>query len=362
VILSDDTCMQDAESGAGTWNPDPPFGSGPGQSYYANQCYADPYLQGDPKTFQTLAMDGIKQQVASAAETRAYQGGGDDFDPGDPEKPGPPMQGGLWTLFVQATPTIACLRALKDFDRAEQDKVLTALYQDWWPTFPAVHANVNILSGDFAQEGDLVKDVLAMDETYPEVPGAITRRPAWSGPTARVIASDRSPASGRMGSRATGIRKAAAGRSAAREPTDWSEVTAQTPMNLTVRAVFVTDSPRLSLSECFCDRAGGRRAIATTTGESQVRRTPAGRTLCHLRLYDRHNSPARASIATPASSDLGPTFRSVNNARKLSCLLFARSVVVGVPPEIPVVESKQGWCPVRPTGSDGGRAALLNHA
>ena len=39
---------------------------------------------------------------------------------------------------------------------------------------PSVHDNVNIISGDFVQEGDIVKDALAMDETYPEVPGAIT--------------------------------------------------------------------------------------------------------------------------------------------------------------------------------------------
>jgi hypothetical protein len=62
---------------------------------------------------------------------------------------------------------------LGDFDLTQENKVLTSLYQDWWPTFDAVKANVNIISGDFVQDSDLVKDAIAMDETYPVVPGAI---------------------------------------------------------------------------------------------------------------------------------------------------------------------------------------------
>ena len=170
VILSEDTCMDAADPGAGKWDPDPPFGSGPGQSYYANQCWADTYSEWwDFKTYQ---MPGITQQVELAADTRAIQGGGDDTDPGNPVKPGPSMQGGLWTLFLQATPTVVCLKSLADFDLTQQDKVLAALYKDW-STFDFVKANVNIIAGDFVQDSDLVKDALAMDETYPEVPGAI---------------------------------------------------------------------------------------------------------------------------------------------------------------------------------------------
>ena len=85
VILSDDTCLDDAAGGAGypggQWNPDPPFGSGPGQSFYANQCYADPYNEW---WWQEYSMPGIKATIEPAAQTRAYQGGGDDADPGDP--------------------------------------------------------------------------------------------------------------------------------------------------------------------------------------------------------------------------------------------------------------------------------------
>ena len=154
-------------------DPDPPFGSGPGQSYYANQCYADRYQESVPSV-GTFDMPGIKTVVQPAAEMRATQGGGDNVDPGDPDKPGGHMQGGLWSLFVQATPTIGCLEALADFDLGEQDNVLTQLYQDWWQNDAVVRANVNILAGDFVQDGDLMKDVLAMDETYPEVPAAIT--------------------------------------------------------------------------------------------------------------------------------------------------------------------------------------------
>jgi hypothetical protein len=90
-----------------------------------------------------------------------------------------------------------------------------------------------------------------------------------------------------------------------------------------------------SRAACRGADAGARRRLRPDVRRPPpVRRTSAGRTLCHLRLYDPHNSPARASIATPASSDVGPTFRSVNNTRKPSCLLSARSVAVGVPPEM----------------------------
>ncbi len=174
VIVNNDTCMQDAEPGAGTWNPDPPFGSGPGQSFYANQCYADPYDEWVYTVTEKIGMPGIKNQVKGAAETRAYQGGGDDWYPGDAEEPGPPMNGGLWTLFLQATPTWACTRSLADFDKAAQKQVLTALYQDWWQNDPQVHANVNIIAGDFVHDSDLATDAIAMDETYPEAPRAIT--------------------------------------------------------------------------------------------------------------------------------------------------------------------------------------------
>jgi RTX calcium-binding nonapeptide repeat (4 copies) len=172
VLLSDSKCMDAADPGAGTWDPDPPFGAGAGQSFYANQCYADGYEEW--WDFQDLAMPGIKATIEPAAQTRASQGGGDNTDPGDPVQPGPPMKGGLWSLFVQATPTVGCLKSLAGFDLVQQDKVLAALYQDWWPTFDAVKANVNVIGGDFVQDGDLVKDAIAMDETYPEVPGAIT--------------------------------------------------------------------------------------------------------------------------------------------------------------------------------------------
>ena len=172
VIVSDDTCMNLAGQGGGLWNPDPPFGSGAGQSFYANQCYAAPYDEW--AGLEQIGMPGIESQVKSAAEIRAYQGGGDDWFPGNAEQPGPVMQGGLYTLFVQATPTWACTFSLAGFDAAADRQVLAALYPDWWQNVPLFHANVNIIAGDFVEDTDLVKDTLAMDESYPEVPGAIT--------------------------------------------------------------------------------------------------------------------------------------------------------------------------------------------
>ncbi|OAI39881.1 hypothetical protein AYO39_02290 [Actinobacteria bacterium SCGC AG-212-D09] len=180
VLVTDELCM-DLAAGAPTgnwpenpptWNPDPPFGSGPGQSYYANQCYASPYTEYNWLGTQQFTMPGIESQVEGAAETRAIQGGGDDFYPGDPEQPGLPMQGGLWSLFLQATPTWACLKSLADFDPAAQKQVLADLYRDYWND-PSLQANINILAGDFVQDSDLVIDAGAIDESYPEVPGAI---------------------------------------------------------------------------------------------------------------------------------------------------------------------------------------------
>jgi RTX calcium-binding nonapeptide repeat (4 copies) len=175
VLLSDDTCMEDASlaggATSGTWSPDPPFGSGAGQSYYANQCNADAYSEWYG---EELDMPGIAAQAKSAAETRATQGGGDDYAPGDAETVGAPMNGGLWTLFLQATPTWACTKSLGDFDLAQQEQVLLALYQTWWQNDPFVQANVNVISGDFVTESKLATDAIAINTTYPEVPGAIT--------------------------------------------------------------------------------------------------------------------------------------------------------------------------------------------
>ena len=181
VLVTDELCMDLAEGAATgnwpenppTWNPDPPFGSGAGQSYYANQCYASPYTEYNWIGTQVFTMPGIESQVEGAAETRAIQGGGDDFYPGDAEQPGLPMQGGLWTLFLQATPTWACAKSLADFDPAAQKQVLADLYRDYWND-PNLQANINILAGDFVHDSDLVIDAGAIDESYPEVPGAIT--------------------------------------------------------------------------------------------------------------------------------------------------------------------------------------------
>jgi hypothetical protein len=168
VILNNSQCIDAGYADdAGQWNPDPPFGSGPGQNYFADQCYADPYSGAD---FSYLP--GIKGMVLSAAQLRSIQGGGDDN--GHETNLGPPMVGGLWTLYVQATPNADCLKPLRDFDLVEQENALAALYQEWH-TNPNIKANVNIVSGDFVQDSALFRDVIAMDESkFPVADSIVT--------------------------------------------------------------------------------------------------------------------------------------------------------------------------------------------
>lgn len=155
VILDNTECMDAAAAGAGQWSPNPPFGQGPTTSYYANQTTAD----GDAGTIVSPTPDevtGIKKLVLAAVKSRATDGNGSV-----PTAIGPPMQGGLYTLFIQGSPTNDALIPPQGMIPDEKE-VLAALYRQWGND-PSTHANLNIVSGDFVQETDLVKDVLAMD-------------------------------------------------------------------------------------------------------------------------------------------------------------------------------------------------------
>jgi Fibronectin type III domain len=161
VLMDNNQCMDAGDPSAGQW-PDNLLGG-----YYANQCYADPYSYFDfVNWFQEFHYPGIAPMDLAAAKTRASYGGGDDNIPGNPVLLGPPKRGGLWDLGVEATPTLPCLRSLGDFDLAEQEKVLARLYQQWLSD-PDTQANLNLVSGDFVQDSQLVKDAIEMDGPGP---------------------------------------------------------------------------------------------------------------------------------------------------------------------------------------------------
>jgi hypothetical protein len=162
VIMDNSQCLNAADPFAGHWTPDPPFGKGDAQSYYANQCSASG-LEDQPTDPPTQAV-GVSPRVSSAVNSRSTDGIG----PGPPTPFGPSMVGGVYTLFIQGTPddlsdvcNIAPRKMLSD-----EETVLARLVAQWRKD-ANTKANLNVISGDFFQETDLVKDVMAMDETWP---------------------------------------------------------------------------------------------------------------------------------------------------------------------------------------------------
>ncbi|MGH2884198.1 MAG: hypothetical protein ACRDPA_16150, partial [Solirubrobacteraceae bacterium] len=120
-----------------------------------------------------IQLPGIKQMVLAAVKTRALPGS-DETDEG-PLALGPPKVGGLYGIGVMSTgqyPT--CLtNTLKTYDLPADKAVLDALYRQW-QTDKATRDNLNIISGDFVDQTDLVKDAIAMDASLPVADG-ITR-------------------------------------------------------------------------------------------------------------------------------------------------------------------------------------------
>jgi hypothetical protein len=162
VIMDNGQCLNAADPFAGHWSPDPPFGKGDAQSYYANQCSASG-LEDQPTDPPTQGV-GVWPRVSSAVNSRNTDGTG--LSP--PTSFGPSMVGGVYTLFIQGTPddlsdvcNVAPRKMLSD-----EETVLARLVAQWRKD-PNTKANLNIISGDFVQETDLVHDVLAMDATWP---------------------------------------------------------------------------------------------------------------------------------------------------------------------------------------------------
>jgi hypothetical protein len=162
VILDNSQCLNAADPFAGRWNPDPPFGKGDAQSYYANQCSASG-LEDQPTNPPTQGI-GVWPRVSTAVKSRSTDGN----DTGPPTSFGPPMIGGVYTLFIQGTPD-----DLSDVCNINPDKMLRdqktvlARLVAQWRKDPNTRANLEIISGDFVQETDLVEDVLAMNATWP---------------------------------------------------------------------------------------------------------------------------------------------------------------------------------------------------
>jgi hypothetical protein len=165
VIMDNSQCLDAADPFAGRWNPDPPFGKGDAQSYYANQCSASG-LEDQPAQPPTQGI-GIWPPVSSAVKSRSTDGSGD----GPPTPFGPSMVGGVYTLFIQGTPddlsdvcNIAPQKMLRD-----QKTVLARLVAQWRKD-PNTKSNLSVISGDFFQETDLVDNVMAMNATWPAAP------------------------------------------------------------------------------------------------------------------------------------------------------------------------------------------------
>jgi hypothetical protein len=162
VIMDNSQCLDAADPFAGHWNPDPPFGKGDSQSYYANQCSASG-LEDQPDNPPTQRV-GVWPRVSSAVKSRSTDGNG----AGPPTPFGPSMVGGVYTLFIQGTPD-----DLSDVCNIAPDKMLTdektvlARLVAQWRKDHSTQATLNVVSGDFFQETDLVRDVLAMNETWP---------------------------------------------------------------------------------------------------------------------------------------------------------------------------------------------------
>lgn len=164
VIMSNSQCMDAADPSAGQWNPDPPFGKDKGQSYYANQCTA--HGLEDEGTVPPTQGVGVWRRVSTAVKSRSTNGPG----PAPPTPFGPSMVGGVYTLFIQATPedfhsSDECSHTPRKM-LPDQKTVLPQLVSQWRKD-RNTQANLNVMSGDFFQETPLVKDVLAMNETWP---------------------------------------------------------------------------------------------------------------------------------------------------------------------------------------------------
>jgi hypothetical protein len=162
VIMDNSQCLNAADPFAGHWYADPPFGKGDAQSYYANQCSASG-LEDQPTNPPTQGV-GVWPRVSSAVSSRSTDGNG----PSPPTSFGPSMVGGVYTLFIQGTPDdVSDVCNITPRKMLPDQKTVLARLVAQWRKDPNTKANLNVVSGDFVQETDLVDEVLAMNETWP---------------------------------------------------------------------------------------------------------------------------------------------------------------------------------------------------
>jgi hypothetical protein len=141
VIMKNISCLQEAKDGETL----PQWGDSGG--YYADQCTADGIFDGGNQS------EGLLKRLLPAAEHRYNAAGG------TPQAFGPPEPDGhLYELDVQATPEgwpPSCWKTPKDL---LSEEILPALF------FPGVAPNLNIVAGDYVEQTDLLKDVIAQDQ------------------------------------------------------------------------------------------------------------------------------------------------------------------------------------------------------
>jgi hypothetical protein len=143
VIMKNISCLEEAKNAETL----PEWGDSGG--YYADQCTFEGISGGGNQS------QGLQKTVLPAAEHRynAANGIPEAFGPPEPE-------GHLYELSIQATPEgwpPSCWKTPKDLLPYEQD-VLPALF------FPGVAPNLNIVAGDYVEQTDLLKDVIAQDQ------------------------------------------------------------------------------------------------------------------------------------------------------------------------------------------------------
>ncbi len=167
VIMDNTQCMNDAVPYAGQWST--AITGGLFSGYYADQCTAGgiPY---NSQTGQTDQEAGIQSLVLQAARYRAAA----VPNTAEPVQLGEQKVGGLWLLQISGTPEADCLRT-PSWMRPDEQQVLVALADQWLNEPDTTQQSVNVVAGDFVQDTALYQDVIAMDETYPEVADAVTR-------------------------------------------------------------------------------------------------------------------------------------------------------------------------------------------
>lgn len=162
VIMDNTQCLSAATPDAGQWGPFSPDGQSLYSGYYADQCSAGGFSPPDDQ------VSGITSEVLGALNGRLPGPGGGEPTPWDS-----PKVGGLYELYIQGTPEGDCLFTPHSM-LPDERTVLAAVYDAWSTSADQARQNLNLISGDFVQDTDLFTDVIAMDQSLPVAPDAIT--------------------------------------------------------------------------------------------------------------------------------------------------------------------------------------------